>query len=342
MTFLKNCWYAVAHSGELSHNPLSRTILSTPLVLYRTEAGLPVALNDRCPHRFAPLSEGKVLGDQIRCLYHGLRFAPDGKCADNPCGTGKIPSLAKVTSYSLREVDGIVWLWYGDMAPDESRIVRFDEFGQLDRWAPSEFVLSIAANFMLVSDNLMDLTHAEFLHPTLAKEGYAKRTIASVKQEADTVISISERTNEPIAPFSRLSMGGENAPDRIDRTTKVTWNAPANLRFDMSDRPVGEMFENGSRSVSAHLITPETESSCFYFYKVVRNWLIDSEETGKLYRDGAYKAFNNEDRVMIEAQQRSMRGSTFDELKPVLLETDLGSTLTRRILSSKLKAQGAM
>ena len=74
----RNMWWVAARTDELTTTPLARWILEMPVVLYRTESGEPVALDDRCPHRWAPLSEGQVEGEELRCPYHGMRFGTDG------------------------------------------------------------------------------------------------------------------------------------------------------------------------------------------------------------------------------------------------------------------------
>ena len=85
-------------------------------MLYRGAAGQPVALADSCPHRFAPLSKGKLHGDEIQCLYHGLRFAADGRCVHNP--HGPVPGAARVRSYPVRKHAGMVWIWMGASPSD--------------------------------------------------------------------------------------------------------------------------------------------------------------------------------------------------------------------------------
>ena len=74
--FLRNQWYTAATSAELGDKPLARTICNEPLVIYRGGDGQVAALTDRCPHRKAPLSAGEVIGNDIQCGYHGIRFAP--------------------------------------------------------------------------------------------------------------------------------------------------------------------------------------------------------------------------------------------------------------------------
>src|SRR3546814_16896615 len=75
--YLRNAWYAAAWSEEIGGTPLGRTFLEQPVVLFRETDGTTVALADRCPHRFAPLSKGKLVGNAIECPYHGLRFGAD-------------------------------------------------------------------------------------------------------------------------------------------------------------------------------------------------------------------------------------------------------------------------
>ena len=91
MTFLRNAWYCAGFSSDLEPGKTRAiTMLGEPVVLYRKEDGAPVALADRCPHRFAPLSSGRVCEGQLQCGYHGLRFDASGQCTHNPHGDGAI------------------------------------------------------------------------------------------------------------------------------------------------------------------------------------------------------------------------------------------------------------
>src|SRR4030088_1197768 len=98
--FLRNVWYVAAWANELEMGKLfARTILSDPVLLFRTADGTPAALADRCPHRFAPLHLGKLHGNVVECAYHGLRFDCSGVCVKNPHGSGVIPKAAVVKKY---------------------------------------------------------------------------------------------------------------------------------------------------------------------------------------------------------------------------------------------------
>jgi len=113
--FLRNYWYVAAADTEVGRTPFARTILGEPVVFYRTEQGVAVALEDRCAHRHLPLSMGKLVGDELQCHYHGLRFGTDGRCTRIP-GQEQIPRAAKVKTYPVVERYHWIWIWMGDAA----------------------------------------------------------------------------------------------------------------------------------------------------------------------------------------------------------------------------------
>ena len=97
--FLMNQWYAAALPSELTDKPLARTICGQAVVMYRAASGRSVALADRCPHRYAPLSAGTCSGDNIVCPYHGIVFDPTGACARIP-HQPTIPQTMRVRAFS--------------------------------------------------------------------------------------------------------------------------------------------------------------------------------------------------------------------------------------------------
>ena len=83
--FLYNCWYAAAWTCEIEDGkPFSRTYLEKPIVIYKNASGAYVALDNRCCHRSAPLSMGRIEGDCLRCMYHGMKYDPSGRCVEIP------------------------------------------------------------------------------------------------------------------------------------------------------------------------------------------------------------------------------------------------------------------
>jgi vanillate O-demethylase monooxygenase subunit len=337
--YLANAWYAAAFSDELTTTPLLRTLLGEPMALYRGESGRAIALHDRCPHRFAPLHRGTVFGDNLRCPYHGLRFNPEGACVDTPMRDGKIPKAACVPSYPLVERDGIVWLWWGDQPADETKIRRWPEFDDAARYACVQGYIRVRSDYQLVADNLLDLSHAEFLHPYLATEGFNRRTQYSMEQHGNAVVARNWRPSEPISGLFAFAYG-DDAPTHVDHLSLVFWEPPATLRLEIGVTRPGRPAEEGPRSFQAHLITPESAGSCHYFWKWARDFRLDDVEFSARLQANLQQAFENEDEPMIEAQARHMAGRTLDEMKPVLLPTDSASIRARRVLKQMIDAQG--
>lgn len=338
MKYLMNTWYAAGFSEDFGRTPRVRVLLEESIVFYRTEAGEAVALRDRCPHRFAPLHKGTVIGDAIRCPYHGLQFGAGGACVHNPIGDGKIPKAAQTKAYPLAERDGIVWIWFGDQSPDESTIRRWPEFEDADRYTCVQGCIHVNGNYQLVADNLLDLSHAEFLHPYLATEGFNRRTQYSMEQDGNTVIARNWRPNEPISQLFAMAYG-DDAPSNVDHLSVVRWEPPSTLRLEIGVTRVGRPASEGPRSQQAHLITPENEHTCHYFWKWARDFKQDDDEFSVRLQAALQGAFETEDGPMIEAQSRYMDGQPLEALKPVLLTTDSASIRARRVLMKLIETQ---
>ena len=165
--YLRNAWYVAAWSDGVGDGQLvPRTIMDEPIVLYRKADGAVAAIEDRCAHRFAPLSMGKIVGgDRVQCPYHGLEYDGSGACVRNPHGTKNIPPRARVKSYPVIEKHKAVWVWMGDQPADESKI---PDFGVLDNvpelHTTKRDSIVIKANYQLIIDNLLDLSHTSYLH----------------------------------------------------------------------------------------------------------------------------------------------------------------------------------
>src|SRR5215510_12695259 len=102
--FARNAWYCAGFSADLAESRLRAiTILGQALVLFRDANGSPAALADRCPHRFAPLSRGRVQDGKVQCGYHGLQFDAGGQCVHNPHGPGVAPKAATARAFPVLE-----------------------------------------------------------------------------------------------------------------------------------------------------------------------------------------------------------------------------------------------
>ncbi len=184
--FLKNCWYVAAWDHELGDHelgdaPLARTILDEPVVFFRDSKGAPIALEDRCSHRHAPLSNGTIDGDCIRCGYHGLLFNRDGACAEVP-GQSKVPPGSAVRSYPVVEKWRWIWIWMGDPAQaDEAHIPDF-HWNDDPQWVSQGDRFHVGGGYRLLVDNLLDLSHVQYVHAsTLGTEKVVEFPVVGLK-----------------------------------------------------------------------------------------------------------------------------------------------------------------
>jgi phenylpropionate dioxygenase-like ring-hydroxylating dioxygenase large terminal subunit len=130
--YLRNSWYVAAISSEIVADLTGLCILEENIVLYRTQTGEPVALEDSCPHRRLPLSKGRLLNNNIECGYHGLQFDRSGQCVAVPT-QDRIPPSAIVRSYPVVDRWGLLWIWMGDAELlDDSLIINIENYDNPD------------------------------------------------------------------------------------------------------------------------------------------------------------------------------------------------------------------
>lgn len=303
--FLRNAWYVAAWSREVaSERPLSRLLLRQPVVLWRTGNGLAVALEDRCCHRHAPLSAGTVVGNNIRCGYHGLSFDPSGNCVDVP-SQNRIPPGARVRRYPLIEKHGWIWVWMGDPgAADETLVV--DTF-----WHDSPDWRSVGDRFLVnchyqsLIDIQLDNTHSRFVHPdTLGNDGSLRHS-PKVMRDGDVVRNHRRMRDSDPPPLFAKATGLVGSAD-----VWVEWEYSPRagiVTFDAGVAPPGSGVFEGDRSkafsmFNTHGITPETERTCHHFWVSARDFALEDEETDRTMT-GIRDTFL-EDVAMVEAQQR--------------------------------------
>src|SRR5580692_10485352 len=196
--YLRNAWYVAAWSDGVGDGQLvPRTIMDEPIVLYRKADGAVAAIGDRCAHRFAPLSMGKIVGgDRIQCPYHGLEYDGSGACVRNPHGTKNIPPRARVKSYPVIEKHKAIWVWMGDQPADAGTIPDFsvlDNVPELHTTKRDSIV--IKANYQLIIDNLLDLSHTSYLHEGILGNADTVESDITAEMDGDDVVVGRYATN---------------------------------------------------------------------------------------------------------------------------------------------------
>lgn len=343
MPYLRNTWYVFGWASEASNGAmLARTILGEPIVLFRDEQGAPHALSDRCPHRFAPLHMGVIRGGVVQCAYHGLEFDGQGACVKNPHGAGHIPAAAKVPTYPVVERHSLLWIWMGQTDLADSALIPNFEFLDQDRWEVGQGYLLAQANYLLEVDNIMDLSHIEFLHTsTLGSPGISAAE-AQVTREGSAIWSKRLIKDHILSDFMYQATGiPHGAP--VDRWIEVRWSAPSNMALRVGSTPAGQPREAGQPSHQAHLFTPETEKTTHYWFGVgfPKSMGEEAKRLAATRIKGVRHPFEMEDLPMLEAQQLSMGDAEFWSLKPVLLPSDAAGVQVRRTLDKMIAEERA-
>ena len=173
--FIKNCWYVAGWASEVDQsNFLARTILEVPVVLWRDSRGNVTAFEDRCCHRGAPLSKGRREGDCVRCMYHGLKFDASGACIEIP-GQERIPPTMRVKTFPVVQRSQWIWIWMGDADKADPALIPDTHWLDDPEWRSLEGYTHYDTNYLLIADNLLDLAHLPYVHPTTlgGSEDYA-------------------------------------------------------------------------------------------------------------------------------------------------------------------------
>jgi vanillate O-demethylase monooxygenase subunit len=342
--FLRNTWYVAAWSQDVVAGEIfARRILDEPIVFFRDAAGAASAIADYCPHRFAPLSLGKMLpGGRLQCGYHGLEFDGSGRCVHNPHGNGVIPPAARVPSYPVAERHGIVWIWMGNRPADEDRIPDFSIFDTAgDRLGRHDHIV-FDANIDFVTTNLLDLSHVSFLHDGILGNQETIAAETDVRQDGNTLYVTREQRNVPIPELYRLTH--KPGVVRGDLWRVMRWDAPGCMILDAGTTDPGTSRDEGSGYYGIHLLTPETGTTTHYHFSSVRRIGSAAESTDEDVKSEIARlrriAFEGQDAPMMAAQQRTIRDLEAHGrmLRPALLSVDAGPMRYRRIMDQLLAA----
>jgi vanillate O-demethylase monooxygenase subunit len=303
------------------------------VVLYRPAAGRVAALEDRCRHRQAPLSLGRLVGDEVECGYHGLRFDGTGRCTLVP-GQVKVPRVAGpagrpeapgVRSYPVVERHGFIWIWMDDGSPADPAAIPDYHWHTEPGWEVDHFYVNPRSSYTLAIDNLLDLSHATFLH----RGNVGSQAL--VDNRPETVVSPDQvevrrrlRDVENSATFAAL-MGFP----RVDNLRGTVFRPPGDVRIYTIYEPPGNP-DPGRQRVFQVLtpVTPETATSHHQFLTHCRNFPAGAVRP-RFVRD--IEVAMAEDQAMLESQQRSQESDRAGRAA-LNLATDQGPLAARRLL----------
>ncbi|WP_342724106.1 aromatic ring-hydroxylating dioxygenase subunit alpha [Bradyrhizobium sp. B097] len=338
--FPTNAWYAAAWDAEVKQALLPRTICGKHVVIYRRTNGEVAALEDACWHRLVPLSKGRLEGDSVACGYHGLKFNAQGRCTFMPSQQTINPS-ACVRAYPVVERHRFVWLWMGDPALADPGLVPDMHWNDDSAWAGDGDTIHLKCDYRLVVDNLMDLTHETFVHgASIGNDAIAEAPFdVTHGEKTATVTRWMKGINAP--PFWAKQL---QKPGPVDRWQIIRFEAPCTINIDVGVAPAETGAPEGNRSAGVNgivlnTITPETETSCHYFWAFVRNYRLNEQRLTTELRQGVSGIFR-EDEVILEAQQRAI-----DENPDRVfynLNIDTGAMWARRLIDRMIDAENAL
>jgi vanillate O-demethylase monooxygenase subunit len=292
-----NGWYIGAWSDEVGRTLLQRWIVGRPVCFYRLQDGTVTALEDRCPHRRFPLSLGRLDGDVIECNYHGYRIDDGGVCV----GVAEQPDKPKasVHRFPLVERDGVVWIWPGDPALADESLLPDTSWLTDPGWTHVHGLVPLKARQVLLVENLLDLTHETFLHPSSIGNAAVAATPIDVSSEGDRVSFTRHMVGIEAPPFYEKSMG---LTSPIDRWQDGDFYAPGIFQLNMRLAPTGTEEPEGFHMKVLYGMTPATETETHDFFALGRDYSIDDEELSRFQLDQQL-AVMKEDVDALEIQE---------------------------------------
>lgn len=346
--FIRNCWYVAAWDYEVqSEGFLSRTITNTPLIFWRDAQGEIIAMQDRCCHRGAKLSKGRLEdgGNCVRCMYHGLVFDRTGQCVSAPAQE-RIPPQVRVRTYPVVQQHRWVWIWMGDPEKADRNLIPDTQWLDHPEWRSLPGYLHYDVNYLLIVDNLLDFSHLPFVHPTTLGGSPDYAAVLPKVERLDRGVRLSKwvpNTQPPpySAKYSNYAVG-----EPVDRWMYYDFLVPGVLLMDSGMMPAGtggqdRHRENAIAFRGCQALTPETESSTHYFFAHPHNFLIDRPEVTQEIHAGVIQAFE-EDRDMITAQHENLALDPGFKMVPLSVDAALSQFrwVVDRLIKSEQPAEG--
>jgi phenylpropionate dioxygenase-like ring-hydroxylating dioxygenase large terminal subunit len=293
--YLRNAWYVAGFAAEVDiSRPLVRRLLDQPLVFIRKPDGEVVALANRYLRRFAPL---------------------------------------RGATYPALERHGLLWWWPGEATlADPNLIPDYSALGRAQPDAAFRGYLPTQCHYELLVDNILDLTHADYLHAGTLGNGSLTRAKAHITDLGERSLNVTWLCSGECAPpafDAQLKRHGEPT----DQWTEVTWTAPGNMLLRVGATLQGEERAQGIEVLTLHLATPQTRSSTHYWFWSMRSFAISAVENARI-RGFVEYAFAQQDKPMLEAQQVNLDGADFWSMQPLLLASDAAAVRARRKLAN--------
>jgi phenylpropionate dioxygenase-like ring-hydroxylating dioxygenase large terminal subunit len=273
---IRNCWYVVGARAEFDRTLKQRWILGEPVCYYQAADGTPVVLDDRCAHRRFPLSRSSLDGDAIVCGYHGFTYGADGQCLRIPGGGD--PRAVRVRRYPTVQRGPWVWIWTGsEPEAADPALIPWPAAADGD----GDFVTGYThnpANYSMLHENLLDLTHIEYLHK-MAQDGFAGYTDAGLELfDADQLpqgfndVAVGYRISAETDAGLWGTAGGDGPDIAVRRTEDLIFVGPA-ITYGVGElSPIDSAVTlRMNKYVLTHCLTPVDENNTHQFWSYWQN-----------------------------------------------------------------------
>lgn len=334
----RNAWYVVGFAHEIGRSLIGRTVVKTPLAIYRKQDGALVALDGRCPHRHFPLAKSCLEGDVVRCGYHGFAFGPDGQCVDIP-SQQHTPRAYRVPTYPIVEHGLWAWVWVGD--PDKADPALLPALAEIGLEGEglvghTMFFHEVGCRYQLLNDNLFDLSHLAFLHGTSIGTAENATTPEELARRPGFVSSIRRIRDAPCPPLMHAL--GDWPTETIDRAMGMESYLPGfhtgitEVAYPASHpQAPGEPI---SRNRVYHSITPSTPRSCYYHFAVAVDRAVDVEQM----RAGLAPVIDEDIFASVEIEKML---DLYDGVPPpeLMVKSDTNTVEGRRMIQAMMDAE---
>lgn len=313
--FVRDAWYVAGWDYEFgADKPEARSILAEPIALFRKRDGALVALADRCVHRHAPLSLGRIEGDHLRCMYHGLRFSAEGKCVEIP-GQEQIPARACVRTYPVVERGSWAWVWMGEPHAADPALIPPVRGFDAPEWVLKSGQLDYDAPYHLINDNLLDLSHLAYVHANSfgATTGWSSRPPRTTNIDRGVRVERWIESAPPVPPLPSLAHHAS-----VDLWVTYDFLVPGVfiMYTAMYDAGTALASHHGAPSgkkmlfsnFTCQAVTPMTADSSRTFFSWGPGSEFGGETIAQQMIDVATMAFR-EDKTIIEAQAKIIAGA---------------------------------
>jgi vanillate O-demethylase monooxygenase subunit len=360
---VENCWYMIGASADFPAEKLTgHVVAKKPIVAWRTKHGQVVAYDDRCAHKRFPLSKGRLMKDgTLECAYHGLRYDMTGKCVMIPSHpTGPISPQAVVRPFPIIEQDGLVWLWPGDVEVSETRKPpRLPEVGSNDWKTEIVGPMEVPANYLLLIENLLDITHFYPLHDGNIGDIENSRIPVDLEEGEEDgnryAMTVRKVSNYKQPPY----LVDWFHYDVVDRHHTHCMMSPGVTRVVMRNAPVGQLSARDTQRefpgaldvnsvekgyVLVHTHTPIDENRHLWWALInVPAQHMSKRYPGKQTATHIAEMFPDvvdEDKFALEQQQRMFQYPD-DGYQEVFLKPDLAIRRARVIIQDLMREQEA-